>query len=266
MRHKHQDFFFLALALPGDYLSGQIPKTIMEHLYEFLYNVGYREPIHPAIVHIPIGAFTCAFVLGILSLGLRRPGLGRAAWYTLIVSFVSIFPTIFFGFEDWQRFFAGGWLFQIKMKLALAAVLLVASFMAVIAGRRGERTSGRGAGLSLLCLFLVIGLGWFGGRLVYGGRVPPTLRALRPGEKLFLYNCSGCHPYGGNMVDADEPLRGSPALKNDEIFVRWIRDPRLDNGSRGVMPPFPSARIPDAQAGELRKYLAKMNSESGQEG
>ena len=90
---------------------------------------------------------------------------------------------------------------------------------------------------------------------MYGGRVPPGPRELRAGEKLFLGNCSGCHPYGGNIVDADAPVRGAPSLKSDEAFIRWIRDPRLDNGARGVMPPFVPSRISDAQAVELRRYL-----------
>jgi mono/diheme cytochrome c family protein len=90
---------------------------------------------------------------------------------------------------------------------------------------------------------------------VYGGRVPPGPRELRAGEKLFLGNCSGCHPYGANIVDADGPVRGAPPLKTTEAFIGWIRDPRLDNGARGVMPPFLPSRVSDAQAGEMRRYI-----------
>jgi len=225
------------------------------HLYQFLYNLGYSEPIHPAVVHIPIGILTGAFVLGVLSYCFHGPMMGRAARYAIVISFVSLFPAMLFGFMDWQHFFAAGWLFQIKMKLALACVLLVLTFIAMIAGRGSEQTSGRAVVLTTLCLLVAVGLGYFGGQLVYGGRVPPGPRELRAGEKVFLGNCSGCHPYGGNIVDADAPVRGAPPLKNGEAFIRWLRDPRLDNGARGVMPPFLPSRISDAQAVELRRYI-----------
>ncbi len=227
----------------------------MERLYQFLYSLGYSEPIHPAVVHIPIGVLACAFVLGALSFCFHGPVMGRAARYALIISFVSLFPAMFLGFTDWQHFFAGGWLFQVKMKLGLACVLLVSTFIAMIAGKGSEQTSGRGLALSAFCLLVSLGLGYFGGQVVYAGRVPPGPREMRAGERLFLGNCSGCHPYGGNIVDAGAPVRGAPPLKTANAFIGWIRDPRLDNGARGVMPPFLPSRIADAQALEMRRYI-----------
>ncbi len=239
---------------------------MIEHFYQFLYHLGYSEPIHPAVVHIPIGILTGAFVLGVLSYCFHGPMTGRAARYAAVISFVSLFPALLFGFMDWQHFFAAGWLFQIKMKLVLACALFVLTAVAMVAGRGSDRTSGRTCALYALCLLVAVGLGYFGGQLVYGGRVPPGPRGLRPGEKLFLGNCSGCHPYGGNIVDADAPVRGAPPLKSDEAFIRWIRDPRLDNGARGVMPPYVPSRISDAQAEELRGYLLNVTGAGAPEG
>ena len=116
---------------------------MLGRVYELLYSLGYAEPLHPVVVHIPIGILTGALVLGVLSFCFHRPMMGRAARYVLIISFVSLFPAVLFGFMDWQHFFAAGWLFQIKMKLALACVLLVSTFIAMIAGRGSDQTSGR---------------------------------------------------------------------------------------------------------------------------
>ncbi len=238
---------------------------MMERLYQFLYNLGYSDPIHPVVVHVPIGILTGALVLGVLSFYFHGPMMGRAARYAVIISFISLFPAMLFGLMDWQHFFAGGRLFQIEIKLALACALLVSTFAAMIAGRGREQTSGRATLLYAFCLFLAVGLGYFGGQLVYGGRVPPGPRELRVGEKLFLGNCSGCHPYGGNIVDAGFPVKGAPPLKSGEAFIGWIRDPRLDNGVRGVMPPFLPSRISDAQAGELRRYILSVTGAGTQD-
>ncbi len=109
-----------------------------------------------------------------------------------------------------------------------------------------------------MLLFTVLALGFFGGQLAYSGKVPVGPAEFRSGEKLFRANCSGCHPYGGNIVDPKAELRGSDELKDLQTFIRWIRDPRLDNGAKGPMPPFLPARVSDAQAKELLGYIIKV--------
>jgi mono/diheme cytochrome c family protein len=47
-------------------------------------------------------------------------------------------------------------------------------------------------------------------------------------------------------------------LKDLKTFIRWIRDPRLDNGAKGPMPPFLLSRVSDAQAKELLGYIVKV--------
>jgi Mrp family chromosome partitioning ATPase len=36
-----------------------------------------------------------------------------------------MFPAMLFGYADWQHYFAGGWIYPIKVKLALSGVLLI---------------------------------------------------------------------------------------------------------------------------------------------
>lgn len=230
----------------------------MERFYQLLEAIGYTHPIHPPFTHIPVGLVIGAFLLGVISLLFRLQMAGRAARYCMIIAFISIFPTVLFGYMDWQHFYAGGWLSPIKTKLVLAGILLILAIISLVAGRGSERTSSGVAGMYTLCLVIVLGLGFFGGQLVYSGKVPVGPAEFRTGEKLFRADCSGCHPYGGNIVDPKAELRGSDELKDLQTFIRWIRDPRLDNGAKGPMPPFPSARVSDPQAKELLVYIIKV--------
>ncbi len=230
----------------------------MEAFYQLLERIGYFHPMHPPITHVPVGLVIGAFILGILSLLFRSQATARAARYCMLIAFVSMFFTVLLGYMDWQHFYAGGWLRPIKFKLLLAAILLVLSFIALIASKASETNSLRVTGLYTLCMLTVLGLGFFGGEILYSGRVPPAPAEFMKGERLFRGNCSGCHPYGTNIVAPDAPLRGSDEYKDQQTFLHWIRDPRMNNGARGVMPPFPASRISDAQAGELLKYIVQV--------
>jgi mono/diheme cytochrome c family protein len=230
----------------------------MERFYQLLDAIGFTHPLHPVMKEISVGLVMGAFLLGGVSLLFRHQMAGRAARYCMIVAFIFMFPAILLGYTDWQHYFAGGWLNPVKIKLILAGILLVLAFIAIVADKGGERTSSRVALLYTLCFVAVLGLGFFGGQLVYSGKAPVGPAEFRTGEKLFRANCSGCHPYGGNIVDPKAELRGSDELKDLQTFIRWIRDPRLDNGAKGPMPPFLPGRVSDAQSKELLGYIIKV--------
>jgi len=67
--------------------------------------------------------------------------------------------------------------------------------------------------------------------------------------------CNRCHGQGGNVIYPNLPLRGAPQLANFDLFLAFIRNPKMPDGSTGPMPPFPPDRISDSQAGELYQYL-----------
>jgi len=95
--------------------------------------------------------------------------------------------------------------------------------------------------LSLLAVILV---GVFTGVGMTQGKTGPA-----SGEQLFNVNCSACHAGGGNIVSPKMPLKGSPHLKAFAAFLPWIRKPVQP------MPPFPPAKISDAQARKLYDYI-----------
>ncbi|MHB8109741.1 MAG: c-type cytochrome, partial [Syntrophorhabdaceae bacterium] len=100
-----------------------------------------------------------------------------------------------------------------------------------------------------------VGLCYFGGQLVYIDKNPAALPQFQAGARLYRVNCSSCHPCFGNIADPTAPVARSPELIDLKTFIHWIRDPRLDNGAKGIMPAFPSSKISDEQAKELRLYI-----------
>jgi uncharacterized membrane protein len=216
--------------------------------YLFLQSLGYPHPAHSAVVHLPIGLIFGAFVLGWIALLFRRQNPARAAWFAIIVAFVVFFPVALLGLMDWQHFYGGAWLLPIKVKLYLAAFLLVLLVATLALGRQGHRAAL--VPLYTLCFLTVIGLGYFGGQLIYGGRMPPPPPPqFQEGAQIFRGHCSACHPNGDNAIEFNMPLKTSDRLDSLHSFVSWIRDPK------SPMPTFGPQKISKKKAEELYRYI-----------
>jgi mono/diheme cytochrome c family protein len=68
----------------------------------------------------------------------------------------------------------------------------------------------------------------------------------------------GCHPHGANILKPNLPLRTAPQLAEFKSFEKFIRDPKMPDGSTGVMPAFVPAKISDQQARELYEYIQQV--------
>lgn len=140
---------------------------MINSLYEFLRKMGYAHPLHPAFVHGPIGAVIVVFCLGLGFLLWRRHTFMKSAHQVLVIALALYFPTVLAGIIDWQFYYSGEWIFPIKMKIALAVLLCILLFIAIIIGRTPNARPSVIIILFLLCLLDIIGLGYFGGELVY---------------------------------------------------------------------------------------------------
>ena len=69
------------------------------------------------------------------------------------------------------------------------------------------------------------------------------------GEVLFKEQCALCHPNGGNVVNPKHQLKSGHHMKTFKDFLSWIRKPE------SPMPPFPPAKISEAQAKELYAFI-----------
>ncbi len=229
--------------------------TIFDPFYRALYSIGFFDPIHPPLTHMPMGLVVAALVFGVLAWVLRQPFLTRAARYCLILAWLFIFPTVLLGFMDWQYWYQGAWLLPIIIKISLASFLFALLSLGLVLVFTGREESKALVAIYLIAFFTVGGLGYFGGRLVFGGRAPAAPAGLEAGKRLFENNCMACHPNGGNAIMPDMIIIGSDNLADLHTFISWIRDPRLDNGQKGPMPDFPPQKISDEQARTLYRYL-----------
>jgi len=141
---------------------------MIELIYQTLTKFGYTHPLHPTLTHVPIGLVIGAFLFALAALVFRWTSLIQTARHCVILAVIVVVPTALLGIMDWQHFYAGALIFPIKMKLVLAGVLLIFLILAVIFGLFGEKFTRVVMALYALCLLSAVGLGYFGGELVYG--------------------------------------------------------------------------------------------------
>ena len=223
-------------------------------LYDLLALLGYSHPLHPVLVHVPAGMSIGAFCFALLALLTKQPGYRNTAYQMTVLAFVFIFLAIAVGILDWQRFYGGAWIFEIKMKVALAILYVMLLLTAVVIGRRHKDSPAMPA-LYFAGLLNVAGLGFFGGDLVYRGFTPEAPVEFKIGQHLFESRCSGCHRRGENIIVPTLPLRNAPQLKNFNDFLNFIRDPRMPGGSAGLMPQISVDKLSDEEAKQLYDYL-----------
>jgi len=104
-------------------------------------------------------------------------------------------------------------------------------------------------------MLTVMGLGFFGGQLIYHGFAPEAPEQFKIGRHVFESHCSGCHRRGENIIEPNMPLRNAHQLHDYNEFLAYIRDPRMPNGLPGIMPRFPAEKLSDQDAKQLYDYL-----------
>jgi uncharacterized membrane protein len=224
-------------------------------VYRFLDKIGYSHPIHPTVVHTAIGLVVGTLIFALVAVLLHRDRLRFTPRQCLALAFIWIFPTMLLGLMDWQHFYGGELLFPIKVKLVTAPLLAILMVGAILLGRKYGAQSKATISVYFLCFCTVVVLGYFGGQLVYGSGSSPSLQQYKAGQKIFVANCSPCHPHGGNVIKPSLPLKGSPKLVNLETFLGFIRNPRMLDGSKGAMPAFSQTNVPAEEAKALYEYI-----------
>jgi uncharacterized membrane protein len=233
-------------------------KKMIDSIYDFLNSLGYPHPIHPTEVHMPIGLVVGGLIFSVIAVLFHRKRLALTPRQCILLAFIWVFPTMLFGYMDWQQFYGGTWLQPIKVKLVVAPVLTLLLFFAMLLGRRYGATSLKVIPVYFLCFCCVVVLGYYGGQLVYGGRAAPSSAEFKAGEMIFRAKCSACHPGGGNALVPGKPILHSHKLQDLITFVQWVRDPKAP------MPAFPARRISDTKVRDLYEYITKvLNTQTG---
>ena len=232
---------------------------MIESIYQFLAKIGYTHPLHPPATHLPAGLIIGGFLFLVTAWIFNRKNLAQSARHCLILALIMTVPTILLGLMDWQQRFGGAYLFEIKMKLVLGGILL---FLLLVAAVYGALTGGLTktlVAIYTLCLLVVVGLGYFGGELVYGTREPAAAKASGlavTGEQLFKQNCSACHFTDNTATKVGPGLKG--VFKQDEFPVskRSVSDEHfrlLLKTPFNKMPPF--GHLSEEQVDALLDYV-----------
>jgi len=241
---------------------------MIDSLYALLNRLGFTDPLHAMFAHIPIGLVIGAFLFLLVAIVFGRSKLVLTARHVSILAFIFVFPTILFGVFDWLHFFKGGLLPAIKVKMVLASVVLVVLAVGIILGSELKVRTAPIMVILAIAFISVIGLGYFGARLVFAEWGPgQTTRkpggatltaAAQSGQGIYGENCSACHPQGGNVGVAELPLKTSKKISTQSALSAFIRAPKMPDGSEGSMPAFPEEKLSDAQAADLFAYISAM--------
>jgi cytochrome c2 len=208
-----------------------------EQLYPFLARMGYAHPLHPALVPLPMGLVLGAFVFAVIGGVARRYDMAQSARHCMILALIMVPPTVFLGLMDWYHYYRFSWLWAIKVKIILAGLLFLFLLLAVALGRKHKIGSNRLFLVHLICVLTVIGLGFFGGELVFGKTsqsISTVESAVDHGRELFRQDCAACHFADSNDDKIGPGLRGlfkmarfpsSGLAVSEENFRRLLQNP-----------------------------------------
>jgi len=224
-------------------------------IYHFLESFGYRHPLHPVLVHLPIGLSIGALLLTLIAIALRKPELKRSAYHALVLACFFSFVALTVGIMDWQHYFNGALLKPIKIKLLIAFPYTLLMVTGVVIGYRYGHEAKALIPIYFIAVFCVMSLGFFGGELTFTGRSPAASYGWQEGQSLFEANCSSCHPSGGNRIVPDKPIRSSKQLDSLAKFTAHLRNPSLAAGDQSMMPAFTPGSLSDGNIAKLYEYI-----------
>jgi uncharacterized membrane protein len=141
---------------------------MIESIFALLQKVGFTHPLHPMLVHVPMGMIIGMFVFSLMGLKWSKGPLPQTAYHCSVLALVSVVPVILAGVMDWQHSLNGDWKTLIIVKMVLSLILTMLLAYAVISRNRGASPRHLFIVYSL-CMACAAGLGYSGGELVYGG-------------------------------------------------------------------------------------------------
>ena len=220
--------------------------------------MGFDHPLHPALTHMPAGLVVGSFIFLLVALTFkRRKNLNTTAYHCIVLALIFLFPTALLGFTDWWHFYDGVWSFPIKIKIFLTIALFIFLVVGIVMEIKNVGGLMSKSVVYFLCVLSVIGLGYFGGQLVFADRIADASDGLNDGEKLYAVNCASCHPNGGNLINPSLPVITSPMLKNPDTFINFSRNPRRSDNSPGSMPAISKEKLSDKEMKQIYQYIVK---------
>lgn len=158
------------------HLFSSFLSTLYVVIYSPLHLIHFTAPVHPVLAHFAIGTIGAAFIFDYLGWIFRREVLFTTARHSIVFGAVSFLLTGLAGLADWGHRYrmaslaagANKIAFAFGMKYLLSGILFVAFIGLFIVLARTEPKSPLRHLFYLLCFVCVIGLGFYGGRVIYG--------------------------------------------------------------------------------------------------
>jgi len=246
-------------------------------LYESLSALGYNHPLHPPLTHLTMGMIMGALIFALISRITRFAHFAPTARHCHALALIAIVPTAILGIMDWIHFYGTEAMTPIIAKILLATACLGALSAAAIRQRRASNGRAPALSLYLLAFGLVVGLGYFGGEIVFGpqaGKVEAGSVASGQEEakrekasfaqvKPILENrCTSCHsgsnaPHDLRLTSYKEIVSGTehgPVVtkgkpEKSELYTRITGQsvPRM---------PFRQSRLSDERIRIIREWIA----------
>jgi len=141
---------------------------MIKFIFELLESIGFTHPLHPAIVHLPMGLIMGGFAFVLAAIFFKQPVLFRTAHHSATLALIGIPPTVILGIMDWQYSFGGAWVTPIKVKMGLAVVMTILLVILHLIGKRAEESPSKVLIIYGLATLTAIGMGYTGGQLLYG--------------------------------------------------------------------------------------------------
>lgn len=153
-----------------------VGRALHAVLYAPLKAIGYTHPIHPIFVHLTIGTIVAAFLFDYIAWIFGKPRLYTTARHNLVLAFPSYVVTGLVGLADWSTNYqvfslnpsSNPVMFAFGMKFVLSGVLLLLFVAAYFVFRLRKEDDILRHLLYLLLFLNVVGLGFFGGNIIYG--------------------------------------------------------------------------------------------------
>lgn len=181
-----------------------------------------RHPIHPMLVHFPIGLFLLSFILDLVNLAPSpRPLLVPAAFYAMLLGIITALLAAVPGFVDYtdiRRDHPGKNTATLHMGLNLVAVALYGiNLWLRIPTLANSKVGSTPLVLSLIGIGLLSASGYLGGRLVYDEGIAVgrhKRRTATPQETTRLSTTQAEKKNGVNFI----PVREAERLHDGETL------------------------------------------------
>jgi uncharacterized membrane protein len=179
---------------------------MIDDLYALLAKIGFKEPLHSPITHMPIGLVVGALIFFLVAVIFKRKNLVLTARHASILAFIFAFPTILLGVMDWIHFYHAALFVPIIIKMTLAGIALTVLGAGIILGSEIKLHTMTMTVLYVIAFIAMIGLGYFGSGIVYGRGLrikAPTPSAVITGS-----------PVAGNPADTGRGIKATAPGQN----------------------------------------------------